>query len=714
MVELSFKTKFLFYPSMKKYIFIFLSLCFFISSNSLAHTLHVGIGQTYSNLHDAATEAKAGDIIIIHNGIYTEREDISNLNGEVDNPIIIYAAEEGKVIYSGQSEAWHLSSCSNLFIYGFVFENQTANGVNIDDSGNFDNSTFNITIKNCVFKDMHANGNNDMLKLSGLDDFTIENCLFENGSAGGSGIDMVGCHKGKIFKNSFDNMGSNCIQAKGGSQFITITQNNFKDGGMRTLNLGGSTGLAYFRPQDATFEAADIDVHSNVFIGSWSPIAFVGSVRVKVVNNTFYKPTNWVFRILQETVDTSRFLPCGKNEFSNNIIYFGNSLNRVVNIGPNTNPESFTISNNLWYDYQDDNFSGPNLPVEEPNAIIQQDPKFIDVDSYDFNLRNDSPAIAKGKTSTAPELDFKDKYYKEICSLGAFENNGIYKDFTGEIGTTWFYDFDSLGGFQTMKIVSKNIEYNQEISKIDHSVSLNDIYDNDATYNLFSNNDKVWYKSEDASNYSILYDFSLKRGDEIYTQLNYVPSISLIDSVKFSYIADKVRKILITSPTYLVDIGDDQYGFGNPGLIIEGIYSVNSFLLGNMKIDFFENPDSILFNSDRLRCFSYNDKDNTEKTIHFTDYPCDTLAVGINDIQILKDFTIFPNPIKNYINLDFREDISGNIKIFDLVGRKVYDKKVINQHSEKIKISGFQDGVYIIKISGKTFNSYQKVVVNKG
>jgi len=57
-------------------------------------------------------------------------------------------------------------------------------------------------------------GNNDLLKLSGLDYFEIRNCEFRNGAEGGSGIDMVSCHHGIIQGNHFENLGSNSIQCK--------------------------------------------------------------------------------------------------------------------------------------------------------------------------------------------------------------------------------------------------------------------------------------------------------------------------------------------------------------------------------------------------------------------------------------------------------------------------------------------------------------------
>jgi len=100
-----------------------------------------------------------------------------------------------------------------------------------------------------------------------LDSFSVSNCLFLNGSPGGSGIDMVGCHHGTFEGNRFEHMGANAVQAKGGTSDITIQRNFFKDGGQRSLNLGGSTGLQFFRPDTAHYEAADLRVYANIFVG---------------------------------------------------------------------------------------------------------------------------------------------------------------------------------------------------------------------------------------------------------------------------------------------------------------------------------------------------------------------------------------------------------------------------------------------------------------
>lgn len=401
--------------------YFYISILFLLISTKLnATVLNVGLGYTYSTLSDAAQEAQPGDTILVNNVVQSGTQSISGLKGTQDNWIYIIATGEQEILFSGYTEAWHLSDCEYLYIRGFKFEGQSGNGVNIDDAGTFDTPSHHINIENCEWRIMNANGNNDQLKMSGVDDFIIRNCNFSNGSEGGSMVDMVGCHNGLFDGNFFHNSGSNAIQSKGGSKDIWIERNWFTEAGERAINIGGSTGTAFFRPQGINYESSNIYVHSNIFVGSQAPIAFVGTVNSEVVNNTIVNPGKWAIRILQENTDG--MLQCSNNIFRNNIVYIQDfASNPTINIGPNTLPETFEFSNNLWYDRDDPTWTGPNLPVIETDGIVGQDPLFKDYAQYGYELKPGSPAIGKGKGPVNwKDLHYKD--YKNPPSIGAYED----------------------------------------------------------------------------------------------------------------------------------------------------------------------------------------------------------------------------------------------------------------------------------------------------
>jgi hypothetical protein len=381
-------------------------------------TLHVGASYPYKLITTAATVAKPGDSIICHDPVIQGGMNIFGLSGTNDNWIYLKAAAGNKVIIQGGTNSIQFSDCAYLHIEGFTIQGQTGNGMNIDDAGTFNTPAHHIRIVRCTFQNINATGNNDLLKLSGLDYFEIFGCSFLNGASGGSGIDMVGCHYGQIHGNNFKNLGSNSIQAKGGSAYIQILRNLFENGGERTLNIGGSTDLQYFRPQNAVTEAQNIQVVANVFYGSQAPIAFVGCRSVSVSNNTILSPTKWVLRILQETVDPSRFLPCGDNEFFNNIVVISANVTVEVNIGPNTASQTFRFSNNLWYKSSNSNWQGPVLPGTITNQRIG-DPKFSTSGGY--LISSVSPAVKAGLPYPNQVQDILGNLFNVIPSIGAHE-----------------------------------------------------------------------------------------------------------------------------------------------------------------------------------------------------------------------------------------------------------------------------------------------------
>jgi hypothetical protein len=337
--------------------------------------LEVGVGKQYQTFQPALLSATAGDTILLREGIYIGNSYRENLKGTRNNWVTILAAPNENVIFRGGGAAFYLVDVEYIRIVGLQFEDQTGNSISIDDGGSYDTPTYNIVIENCTWLSMNAPAGSNMIKMAGVDSFAIISCTFLNGPTAGIGIDLVGCHNGSIYGNYFDKPGAYAIQTKGGSHDITIEGNMFINSSDRTINLGGNTGTPYFRPLDADYEAKRVNVFSNIFRGSKAPISFATATECKVINNTILNPTNWAFRILQETNDP-KFVTCSNNTIQNNLIIMPTTGQPAFNIGPNTDAASFTISHNAWFNPNNPQWT-PNTPTTENNRLIV-DPEIQD------------------------------------------------------------------------------------------------------------------------------------------------------------------------------------------------------------------------------------------------------------------------------------------------------------------------------------------------
>ena len=361
-------------------------------------------------LRQAVRDARPGDVIEVVAGEYQGTVWLKDVHGAEGAPIIIRAADpENPPVFRGATECIHLAEASWVQLQDLTLTGATANGLNIDDGGSYDSPTHHITLRNLRVSDIGPEGNHDGIKLSGVDDFRIEGCTLERWGQGGSAIDMVGCHRGVIEGCTLrhlrdDSERGSGIQNKGGTAQIVIRRNLFEGAGARAVNIGGSTGLQYFRPSPQGYEAEDITVEGNVFAGGLAPVAFVGVDGAIVRFNTIYVPGRWAMRILQETREPG-FVPCRDGVFTDNIVVFRSDQwgEGGVNIGSGTAPETFSFARNLWYCLDRPDRSQPNLPTEETDGIVGLDPQFADAEGSDFTLAPDSPAQGKGHTALPEE-----------------------------------------------------------------------------------------------------------------------------------------------------------------------------------------------------------------------------------------------------------------------------------------------------------------------
>ncbi len=390
-----------------RFVWVILVLCLMCVTSVHAET--VQLVDNRAALIERVRSAQPGVTIKIAAGRYEGNLFFSNLRGTGDAPIIITAADPANppVIVSG-SEGLKLSGAAYVELHHLIFEGAKNNGLNIDDAGNADQPTTMIVLKHITVRNLSRENHAVGIKLSGVFDFEVTHCIVENWGSSAAGIDMVGCHRGRIMHTTLrgDRLKPSAvgIQAKGGSTQIVIGRCHFEHAGQRGVNIGGRTGHEFFRPRIIMgYEARDITVEGCVFIGSEAPIVFATAQDGLVRFNTFYQPGKWIVRVLQDATG-ELFKACSGGVFTDNLIVFRHeqmSAEGAVNVGAGTHPASFTFARNFWYCENQPERSRVRIPgpMVQVGDQFGADPRFVNPSEGDFRLMDDSPARAFGHTA---------------------------------------------------------------------------------------------------------------------------------------------------------------------------------------------------------------------------------------------------------------------------------------------------------------------------
>lgn len=357
-----------------------------------------------AQLRQAMRHAQPGDTILLAPGEYEGGLFYENLHGQPGKPIVLAGEDPRRPpVLRGGGEGVHLSRISYLQIRHLTVIGARHNGLNIDDGGQVESPSHHIVLKGVTVREVGPEGNCDGIKLSGVTDFRIEDCTVERWGDGGQGIDMVGCHRGVIEGCTLrfvDDKGFG-VQAKGGCTDITVRRCRFEHAGARAMQIGGSTGLQFFRPPltpgGEHAEARNITVEGCTFIGSTAAVSFVGVDGATVRFNTIYRPKRWAIRILQET-RAEGFVPCRNGRFTDNLVVFrsGEWFEGGVNIGSFTAPETFHFARNWWYCEDAPARSKPTLPVSERDGVYGVNPRLRAPEQGDLAVEAGSPAQRVG------------------------------------------------------------------------------------------------------------------------------------------------------------------------------------------------------------------------------------------------------------------------------------------------------------------------------
>jgi hypothetical protein len=326
-----------------------------------------------AELRAAVAGLQPGDVLKIAPGTYPGGQYLKGLAR-----LTIEALDPQRPpLFEGGKTAWHFSECPELTLRHLRVRGQSDNGLNVDDGGPDNPLVEGVRIERVEVSDIGPDGNHDGIKLSGLRGAVIEACVVAGW--GGQAIDLVGCHDVRIAGCRFEGKpgyrATAGVQIKGGSSGVLVERCRFEHAGERPLNIGGSTGLAFFRPLGAKHEARNITVRGNQIEGSLCAAAFVGVDGAVFEDNTVLFPERWIFRILQENRNEG-FVPSRNGVVrGNRIIFRRDQIREHVNQSDGVAAETFRFENNHWFAEDRPDASRPRLPVEETGGVYGTDPR---------------------------------------------------------------------------------------------------------------------------------------------------------------------------------------------------------------------------------------------------------------------------------------------------------------------------------------------------
>ena len=117
-----------------------------------------------------------------------------------------------------------------------------------------------------------------------------------------------------------------------------------------------------------------------------------------------------------------------------------------------------------------------------------------------------------------------------------------------------------------------------------------------------------------------------------------------------------------------------------------------------------------LSDNDWFGC-SYTGVDSLWNPLYVPENPVPAAILGINDITGDIDFSLFPNPVYNTLNINLDKSFKAQITITNVYGQVVYSKLVlITQNTIQIEIGDFKSGLYELQLTSENFSKSEKFI----
>lgn len=252
-----------------------------------------------------------------------------------------------------------------------------------------------------------------------------------------------------------------------------------------------------------------------------------------------------------------------------------------------------------------------------------------------------------------------------------------------------FIKFSSIGdtvilGKQTKIILEERINLNDTIA--------NEIF-------MRSDSNRVYLFDSFSNSFKLIYNFNALPGDTIEV---FCPE----------RISDSTTTIVVDSVS-TINVNGNILGVQYVSPLIFGNYDMTGMIIENIGWTGFMFPLSTISDppyGGELRCFQ-NDSIGLYKPSAFD---CDYLETGIESINNTNNFSSYPNPAHEIIQISITKDVDltrATISLVDVSGREVLNQH-INSKETTIHINHLPNGIYfsIIRLNNETF-AFKKIMV---
>jgi hypothetical protein len=349
-----------------------------------------------------------------------------------------------------------------------------------------------------------------------------------------------------------------------------------------------------------------------------------------------------------------------------------------------------------------------------------------------------------------------DAYLYASSAFDPFNGNYYIAGISGESSGLYSFNSDSgEGNLTTTSMITNTAEFDMSTSKMYNLLMETEGYISIYAYNLETSQDSLIGTIYEPGVIGIVADaigFDSNNGILYYVGYTNDPSIALyaipVRADSFSY-----TKTTLNSPYAISNITSVNYDNVNERLFATNdAYDENANYTGRkiVEIDlisgdiitlgeltefpyfvgssslFDQNSGTFLLvgitNSNEYEMIAFDTFNNTYITgfvpENVSEIACDNTLFarnfyGLSGIEKLDalDFTVYPNPVSDALNIVFESNELVQLQIFNSLGALVYEKNSISDNQMNVDVTTFSPGLYTIHLIGSKHTDSQKILV---